>query len=685
MKLLKYLSFGLIAFVCGLLVFATVFEKLYGSLLAHQHIYGAWWFAALWAVCAMVWLAYVLKKKLFLRPAVFLLHLSFLLILAGAGITRIFGAQGSLHLRLGECANRFANHEWHAEPLPFSLRLDEFKVACHPGTQTPMDYVSRVSLWNEGEGDTLSREISMNHILKHRGYRFYQASYDPDLGGSVLAVSHDPWGIGFTYAGYVLLLVAMVAVLLDKECGFRKLLRHPAWVRSLAVCVLFAWGGKASAAKTDPPALPKDLAAELGNLHVYYNGRICPLNTLAHDFCVKLTKHHSYKGLNADQFLSGWLFYHDEWLGEHLAEGGEDLRSQERRALIDMAGSQHLLRIFPHIDEAPQRLRWSSPPDPLPSNLGGDTVIFIRLSIDYLRELVRQEHHEEALALIRKIGLWQERQAGEVLPSKARFAAEKFYNRCNRPIVAAVAFLLFGIAAFFLRRPIFKRVLLVLLCGGLAYLLLTLALRGWICGYLPMANGYETMQVIACFALLAALLGRNKSEWLPAFGLVVAGLAMTVSMMGASNPQITPLMPVLASPLLSVHVMLMMVAYTLFAFMMLNGIAGLCLHRHKPEASLRLSLTSRVLLYPAVFCLAAGIFIGAVWANVSWGRYWGWDPKEVWALITLLVYAFAFHAESLPRFSRPCFFHVFCILAFACVLITYFGVNFLLGGMHGYV
>ena len=98
----------------------------------------------------------------------------------------------------------------------------------------------------------------------------------------------------------------------------------------------------------------------------------------------------------------------------------------------------------------------------------------------------------------------------------------------------------------------------------------------------------------------------------------------------------------------------------------------------------RLQIISQIILYPAIFLLAIGIFIGAVWANVSWGRYWGWDPKEVWALITMLVYALALHPRSLPWFHRTMFFHVFCITAFITVLITYFGVNFLLGGMHSY-
>ncbi len=102
------------------------------------------------------------------------------------------------------------------------------------------------------------------------------------------------------------------------------------------------------------------------------------------------------------------------------------------------------------------------------------------------------------------------------------------------------------------------------------------------------------------------------------------------------------------------------------------------------EASARLMDISLVVLYPAVFLLMTGTFLGAVWANISWGNYWGWDPKETWALVTFLVYSFALHGGVLKAFRSPRFFHGFCVVAFLCVLITYFGVNFLLGGMHAY-
>lgn len=182
---------------------------------------------------------------------------------------------------------------------------------------------------------------------------------------------------------------------------------------------------------------------------------------------------------------------------------------------------------------------------------------------------------------------------------------------------------------------------------------------------------------------MCAVPGLSVSAALPVYGafrFLLSGFALLVSYLGQMNPQITPLMPVLVSPWLSTHVSLIMMSYALFAFMMLNGILALCLRR----SARMLMLLSRLLLYPAVFFLGAGIFLGAVWANASWGRYWAWDPKEVWALITFMVYGAAFHARSLRIFRSPLFFHIYMIVAFLTVLMTYFGVNYILGGMHSY-
>ena len=148
------------------------------------------------------------------------------------------------------------------------------------------------------------------------------------------------------------------------------------------------------------------------------------------------------------------------------------------------------------------------------------------------------------------------------------------------------------------------------------------------------------------------------------FGILLCGLTLMVSMIGESNPQITQLMPVLSSPLLSIHVAVIMLAYSLFAFVMLNGVTAIILYARNRDNLIpieRLQIISRIILYPAVFCLAIGIFVGAVWANISWGRYWSWDPKETWALITFLVYSLALHPGSLPLFRKPLFFHDRCV------------------------
>ena len=177
---------------------------------------------------------------------------------------------------------------------------------------------------------------------------------------------------------------------------------------------------------------------------------------------------------------------------------------------------------------------------------------------------------------------------------------------------------------------------------------------------------------------------RQQHKWLMV-GLGVVAIILAFVMTKVVTPK-PPLQPVLQTPLLGIHVSVIMLAYTLFAIIAVNGIIGLCSKKLSP---ITYNLSS-ILLYPAEFCLMAGIFIGAVWANMSWGRYWGWDPKETWALITMLVYALLLHFPWLKTKSKiinhkfEICFHVFSVIAFLFVLFTYFGVTYLLGGLHSY-
>ena len=182
-----------------------------------------------------------------------------------------------------------------------------------------------------------------------------------------------------------------------------------------------------------------------------------------------------------------------------------------------------------------------------------------------------------------------------------------------------------------------------------------------------------------------ALFHRLTTQWsrsravalLSALAVLIVVLAIVMTKVVTPKP---PLQPVLQTPLLGIHVSVIMLAYTLFAVMMINGLLGLCLPRRRE----RLMCLSQLLLYPALFCLTAGIFIGAVWANMSWGRYWGWDPKETWALITLIVYMYPLHPNVMPWFKSQKHQKIYLRLAFLTILMTYFGCNYILTGMHSY-
>lgn len=213
----------------------------------------------------------------------------------------------------------------------------------------------------------------------------------------------------------------------------------------------------------------------------------------------------------------------------------------------------------------------------------------------------------------------------------------------------------------------------------LAYLSVIIALRWVLSGHIPLSSGADVMTFIAWLAMLIPLVYGRKSAVLYPPALILAALAILAASFGDSDPHTSPLPPVLASPMLTIHVGCMILSYTLLGLAALNSMFAIFRRGAGGLASL-----SRLFLYPATFLLAGGTFIGAIWANMSWGSYWSWDPKEVWALITLLIYSTALLIGAGGKLKEDRYFNFFCIFAFLSVLFTYFGVNYLLGGMHAY-
>ena len=228
-------------------------------------------------------------------------------------------------------------------------------------------------------------------------------------------------------------------------------------------------------------------------------------------------------------------------------------------------------------------------------------------------------------------------------------------------------------------RHLVKKLLGLLLC-----ILVLMCLLWYKRNVFPATNGAEALMQLAVFVALLAVALRSKKEFAllrRVLVVVASGIAITAGVCGFDGDG--DVQPILRTPLLGVHVTTIIIAYALLACTAVNAVIALCTRDEKRKA--QQALLGRLLLYPATMLLAGGIFIGAVWANISWGRYWGWDPKEVWALITLLVCSVAFHSHSLPFIAKPKAFHIFCIVAFASVLFTFFGVNWLLGGLHSYM
>lgn len=388
--------FYIMLLAIAVLVVATFLEPNAGMEGVREIIYGTWWFRILWGLMTFAGMTLIWKRKLWKRPLVCLLHVSFVIILAGALTTALTSTTGSLYLREGEQSNMFLTSENRVAHMDFMLRLNNFEIENYPETQEPKDYISKITIIDK-DGTTTNATISMNKILRHRRLRFYQTSYSPDKHGSIFSVTHDPYGIAITYTGYALLFLTSILLLIPKR----------------------------------------------------------------------------------------------------------------------IKGSKTLIAVF--------------------------------------------------------------------------------------------------------------------------------------------------------------------------FALVISAI-YTYNWISADH-----LLPVLRSPLLGIHVSIIIIAYSLFLAMAIWGIVSLWYeHRHPypTEAeSLRIKQYHsglRSLLLPAELCLATGIFLGAIWANISWGNYWSWDPKEVWALITMLIYCLPFHRPTLPWFKNDRHFIIYIIGAFTCVLITYFGVNYLLGGMHSY-
>lgn len=738
MKHLKNLILVVATAIILILITATIVESSKGTAFVRQHIYTSAWFVVLWATLAVAAAVYIVlrKNKSNISTSVLLVHASFLVILLGAFTSWNMAESGTIHLRQNETTSTMKDEEGKTKELGFEVSLKNFNVVNYPGTDAPMDYVTMLT------ANTQEIKVSMNNIGSFSGYRFIQSGYDSDMQGTTLGVYHDPWGIGITYTGYALLFISLIATMVSKKTRLRHLYRKALSLqgaKAWAVTALLAVSSFATSANAQEMVkIDGDIADDFGNICVLYNSRITPINTVATSFVTKLCGKPTWDGLSSNQVFAGWIFdvpywetvkmieikekkaqellgingkwasFDDFWdnynnykldapLKKAYKDGDTKLQKQLRDAdekfnIIRMLYGGEMLKMFPYAGKQ-GHMQWFAPGQPLGNlKLDEKELVFIKKSMDYLAESIITGDKARAEEIAKKIYSYQHVRGKAVVPTKFRIYTETFYNKTNAQRLPVMLYLTLSLVLAIVstlslnngKQKKTRLVSSVLTWVMLIHTTLLLALRWFVSGHLPMSNGYETMQFMAWATLIVTLVMQKRFLPVKQFGPLLSSFALLVAMITDGNPQITQLMPVLQSPLLSVHVMVIMFSYALFGLTALIGLQGLIAHHRKQEEKeQQLAALSQFLLYPAVALIAIGIFIGAIWANVSWGRYWSWDSKETWALITMLIYSAPLHAD-IKWLRKAQHMHIYMLLAFLSVLMTYFGVNYFLSGMHSY-
>lgn len=856
MKILKFLLspvfmgslFIIFAFAMAA---ATFIENDYGSEAAYGMVYGTRWFELVLFLLAVNLTGQLIINRLFRKNKlpVALFHLAFILMIAGAGITRYFGWEGIMHIREGESSDKcFSDDKYlryqvrnssgeilaeesedynlssssasgfrkkimaggreyelvfagmmsetpvfhlfadgkpemillkqgpdesfvsgsfksddmefeiaygsNATLLPFKLLLNDFILERYPGSDSPSGYRSDVILIDEPENVKMPFEIYMNNVLKYKGYRFYQSSYDPDEKGTVLSVNHDRAGMIVTYTGYAVLFLFIVLSLLIRNSRFRTV--QPglwnSYLRKTVPVVLLMFmvpGLNDISAQHFIPG--KNASDELGKILVQdQRGRTKPLFTLSNDIVRKVTGEKKFEGYSSMQFFMGLLLDFDHWKdlplikvtnnelrrkigvrGRYAAfsdlvdmSGGgsyklsadvnssyskspgnrnkkdkEIMKVDERVNILFMIYRGDFLRMFPTKDSTHT---WGPPHEALTGAVNREDSLYLQNIVSAMAQAVQADNTVRARQVVSSVSSYQERHTEYQLPSQSRVKAEIIYYKL------AVFERLFP---FYLSLGLIMIILLIIKVisnnpGGyslikvLRWILLAgfilhtsgIALRWYIAGHAPLSNGYESMIFISWITLLAGFIFSRKSDFALSSTAILSGLTLLVAHMSFMDPEITNLVPVLKSYWLTLHVSVVTGSYGFLGLGALLGLLSLVLlamvngkNRERISGTIdELTVINYKTLTLGLYFLTIGTFLGAVWANESWGRYWGWDPKETWSLITIVVYTLVTHSRMIPGMKDIYTFNLLSLFAFSSVLMTYFGVNYYLSGLHSY-
>ena len=651
--------------------------------------------------------------------------------------------------------------------LPFSIRLNDFIAEKYPGTEN--SYSSFKSKVTVEDDVVFDYDIFMNNILNYKGYRFFQASFDPDERGTVLSVNNDFWGTFITYAGYLLLFVSMTAIFFIGNTRFKSLAKQLNRKTSLVIFLLSSTLLSAQSLdvnlKTEfidsiisESAISKDHASSFGKIVIQDSGgRMKPANTFSSELLRKVSRSNSYNGLNSDQVLLSIMDNPGVWfnapivyiksgqkgdtikriigidgkikkaplvsffdsLGNYkLADNLEkaylsNVPSQIEKDIIELDRRVNLLysalegkimRIFPVPNDINNK--WISFPEISEYNYEGADSLYVNnvlnLYFQTLRVAKQDQDYTQSEELLESIKGFQKKYGSNVMPSDFKINSEVVYNKAdifNRLykwyLFAGLGLLLILIFQIFYDNKFSSHLIKLfesLIITLFVFNTVGLIARWYIAGHAPWSDAYESIIFVAWATVIFGIIFGRKSYFTLASSTFVASIILSIANMNWLDPSIANLQPVLDSYWLMIHVAVIVGSYGPFAIGMILGIVTLILtiiatKKNRKTFSRKLeelTIVNELSLTIGLVMLTIGNFLGGMWANESWGRYWGWDPKETWALISIIIYTAVLHLRIVPKLNNKWLFNLMSIISFSAIMMTYFGVNFYLVGLHSY-
>ncbi len=655
---------------------------------------------------------------------------------------------------------------------PFQVKLNDFIAEKYPGTEKSYSsFESQVTIIDPDK--SFDYRIYMNHVLDHKGYRFFQASYDPDEKGTHLSVNHDFWGTWITYIGYTLLYIAMLCILFNKNTRFSDLRKklnkiHAKKAALTIIGLLFGlFSATAQHAHNKPTStqidsllvkttVSQEHADLFGSIIVQdISGRMKPINTFSSELLRKVSKDDHFRGMDSDQVMLSitqfpQLWYHVPII--NLKKGNDSIRSiigipsdakyasladffddkgnyklvdflddahqasvkdqfqkdfitaDEKVNLLYSAISGKILQIFPIPGH--ENNKWVSYLELNESGLKGMDSIYTKNILPmYTTSLLKSIETKDFKAsdeLLESIKNFQKKYGSKVIPSEQKVKTETLYNKYDvfkklfsyYMYISVIMFIIVIVRIFKDNKTLR---ILTKVCTGIVIALfalhtLGLIARWYVSGHAPWSDAYESMIFVAWATVIFGLIFGRKSSLTTASTAFVASMVLMIAHWNWMDPSIGTLAAVLDSYWLMIHVAVIVGSYGPFTLGMILGIVALFLmifttksNKEKMELNLKeITYINEMAITVGLVMLTIGNFLGGQWANESWGRYWGWDPKETWALISIMVYAFVIHMRFVPALRGLWIYNLMSVLAFYSIMMTYFGVNFYLSGLHSY-